>query len=113
MMRAAAFAPRMNLPMPLMARWFSGADGVTIHKGVVKWFDTIKGFGFLTPADGSADVFVHQSAIFKDGFRSLADGEQVEFKIIKNEKGKVNAKDVTGPNGAYVQGKPPRTQEGF
>lgn len=60
----------------------SPTDAATDRKaGAVKWFNTQKGFGFITPADGSADVFVHQSAIYAPGFRSLAEGEAVEYEV--------------------------------
>ncbi|HDK5042665.1 TPA: cold shock-like protein CspC [Salmonella enterica] len=50
-------------------------------KGQVKWFNESKGFGFITPADGSKDVFVHFSAIQGNGFKTLAEGQNVEFEI--------------------------------
>jgi CspA family cold shock protein len=56
-------------------------------KGTVKWFNDQKGFGFITPADGSKDCFVHHSAIQSDGFRSLAEGSQVEFDMVQGAKG--------------------------
>ncbi len=55
-------------------------------KGTVKWFNDQKGFGFITPEDG-ADVFVHHTAIQGDGFKTLAEGQQVEFEITKGPKG--------------------------
>merc|ERR1719476_1089433 len=76
-------------------------------KGKVKWFDTTKGFGFIEVEGQDKDVFVHQSAIYAPGFRSLAEGEDVEFKVGTDERtGKVKALDVTGPGGNYVQGAP-------
>ncbi|KAJ7537424.1 hypothetical protein O6H91_11G005400 [Diphasiastrum complanatum] len=76
--------------------------------GKVKWFNSTKGFGFISPDDGSEDLFVHQSSIHSDGFRSLRDGEPVEFTIEHSDDGRTKALDVTGPNGSFVQGAPPR-----
>ncbi|AWK41659.1 transcription antiterminator/RNA stability regulator CspE [Enterobacter hormaechei] len=56
-------------------------------KGQVKWFNESKGFGFITPADGSKDVFVHFSAIQGNGFKTLAEGQNVEFTIENGAKG--------------------------
>ena len=55
--------------------------------GTVKWFNESKGFGFISPEDGSKDVFVHFSSIASDGFRTLADGQQVTFDVENGPKG--------------------------
>ncbi len=55
--------------------------------GTVKWFNDAKGFGFLAPDEGSQDCFVHYSAIQGDGFRTLAEGERVEFDVVQGPKG--------------------------
>jgi CspA family cold shock protein len=55
--------------------------------GTVKWFSAEKGFGFITPEDGSADVFVHFSAIAGDGYRNLDEGAKVEFEVTQGPKG--------------------------
>ena len=55
--------------------------------GVVKWFSDEKGYGFITPEDGSADAFVHFSAIEGDGFRTLSEGAKVEFELGQGQKG--------------------------
>jgi len=55
--------------------------------GTVKWFDSKKGFGFITKDDDQTDVFVHFSAIEGKGFKNLEEGERVEFEIVQEEKG--------------------------
>ncbi len=62
--------------------------------GTVKWFNDAKGYGFITPENGSKDCFVHHTAIKADGFRSLAEGERVEFDIVDGAKGPA-AENVT------------------
>lgn len=61
-----------------------------MSNGTVKWFNTTKGYGFIQPEDGSADVFVHISAVEKAGLRSLNEGQRVSYELQK-ERGKTAA----------------------
>lgn len=58
-----------------------------MSRGTVKWFSDQKGYGFVTPDDGSKDVFIHYSAIQGDGFKSLKEGDKVEFEVTQGPKG--------------------------
>ena len=64
-------------------------------RGTVKWFNDKKGFGFIQQQEGGPDVFVHYSAIKDDGFKTLTEGQAVEFDVVQDEKG-VRAQNVVG-----------------
>lgn len=67
--------------------------------GIVKWFNDAKGFGFITPDGGGADVFVHFSAVRAQGFRSLKEGQRVQFEVVQGPKG-MQAADVMAEGAA-------------
>ncbi|XP_062181794.1 cold shock domain-containing protein 3-like [Phragmites australis] len=71
-------------------------------RGAVKWFNPTKGFGFITPDDGGEELFVHQSFIKSDGYRSLNPGDTVEFAIGFGDDGRAKAIDVTAPGGGAL-----------
>lgn len=56
-------------------------------QGQVKWFNDSKGYGFITPSDGSSDLFVHHSDVQMEGFKTLSEGQTVEFEVTEGEKG--------------------------
>jgi len=60
--------------------------------GTVKWFNDAKGFGFITPDEGGEDLFAHFSSIEMDGFKSLKEGQRVQFDVVQGPKGKQAAK---------------------
>ena len=103
---AAAIRTKLARPshIGLVAAELATADGIERHRlkgvrvmarivGTVKWFNDAKGYGFLS-REGGPDVFVHFSAIQGAGFKSLAEGERVEFEIVQGQKGP-QAADVT------------------
>ena len=67
---------------------------IKMNTGTVKWFNNVKGFGFITPADGSKDVFVHISAVQKAGFRSLQDGQKIEYELLAGKDGRTSAENL-------------------
>jgi cold shock protein len=69
-------------------------EGTFMSTGTVKWFNPEKGFGFITPDDGTPDVFVHFSAIAGDGYRNLDDNQKVEYEVTQGQK---------GPQGSHVR----------
>ncbi len=65
----------------------SATQGDVMPTGTVKWFNASKGYGFITPTDGGDDVFAHYSAIEMEGYKTLKEGQQVEFEIQEGPKG--------------------------
>ncbi|MDR6902171.1 cold-shock protein [Rhizobium miluonense] len=66
-----------------------------MNTGTVKWFNSVKGFGFIQPDNGSTDVFVHISAVERAGMRSLADGQKISYDIVQDRKsGKSSADNL-------------------
>lgn len=62
--------------------------------GIVKWFNTTKGFGFITPDEGGADAFVHISAVQRSGMQGLNEGQKVEFELKEQRNGKMAAEEL-------------------
>ena len=76
-----------NSPDAMYASEPSYERGTVMVNGTVKWFNSEKGFGFIAPEDGSADVFVHFSAIASSGYRTLEENQKVSFDITQGQKG--------------------------
>lgn len=79
------------------------AAAASRQTGTCKWFSAAKGYGFITSSHDQ-DLFVHHSAIQGDGFKTLGEGEAVEFEAVKDDSGRWKAVNVTGPEGASVVG---------
>jgi CspA family cold shock protein len=70
--------------------------GFNLAKGTVKWFNSTKGFGFIQPDDGGADVFVHISAVERAGLRSLNDGQKISYELVQDKRsGKMSADQLS------------------
>jgi CspA family cold shock protein len=63
--------------------------------GTVKWFDPIKGYGFIQPSDGSRDAFVHISAVERAGLKGLREGQEVEYELVPGRNGKSSAENLS------------------
>jgi CspA family cold shock protein len=63
-------------------------------QGTVKWFSTIKGYGFIEPTDGSKDAFVHISAVERAGLTGLQEGQKVEFELVPGQRGRTSAENL-------------------
>jgi CspA family cold shock protein len=79
-------AAALDRQEPALQRAHSRRES-TMAQGTVKWFNGEKGFGFITPDGGAADVFVHFTAIQSDGYRSLEENQRVEFEVTQGQKG--------------------------
>jgi CspA family cold shock protein len=78
-----------------MAAFSCSWKGHVMANGVVKWFNPTKGFGFIQPDDGGADVFVHISAVERAGLRDLADGQKLSYEVVVDQKrGKSSAENL-------------------
>lgn len=84
-MSLEAAAPMIVKPLPTISKRFFTSDSAR-ETGVVKWFDASKGFGFIARENGT-DIFVHFSAIVADGYRTLEEGQRVEFSLAQGHKG--------------------------
>lgn len=65
-----------------------------MSKGTVKWFDAVKGYGFITPEDGSKDAFVHISAVQSAGLTTLREGQKVEYELVREPRGRTSAQNL-------------------
>jgi CspA family cold shock protein len=79
--------PAGHLGGPIVIRRVELQREKCMATGTVKWFNDAKGFGFITQDNGGEDVFCHYSAVQGDGFKSLAEGQKVEFDVVKGPKG--------------------------
>jgi CspA family cold shock protein len=84
-------APNMK-SIPVRAVWIAGLRGDdAMSEGTVKWFNAQKGYGFIQPADGSKDVFVHITAVERAGLTGLNEGQKVTFDLERGQQGKMSA----------------------
>jgi CspA family cold shock protein len=80
------YAGRRDEGILVAGLWFKPKESI-VEKGKVKWFNERKGYGFITPDDGGEDLFVHHSNIESEGFKSLSDGQAVEYEVGEGRKG--------------------------
>jgi CspA family cold shock protein len=78
----------------IAARVFVTAKGVVMATGTVKWFNSVKGYGFIQPSDGSKDAFVHISAVERAGLTNLREGQKVEYELTPGRDGRASAENL-------------------
>jgi len=94
--RLICFVPQKKWWQPFWLSFLQrGREGSTMAVGNVKWFNATKGYGFVQPEDGSADVFIHISAVQKAGLKTLLEGQRVEYELVKGRNGKAAADNIT------------------
>ena len=81
-----------------------------MQSGIVKWFNNAKGFGFILPEGGGADIFVHYSSIDMDGYKTLKAGQAVSFETVNGPKG-LHATNIQAPEGAQTTSENSELQE--
>ena len=89
--------PGLSAASARMANYDNGGSGPLARasaKGTVKWFNATKGYGFIQPSEGGADVFVHISAVEQAGLGSLNEGQKVSFDAVRGQKGKIAAENL-------------------
>ena len=96
MVRKLTTFPPISTNLSLVAhrceRFTAHQEGFSVSTGIVKWFNTQKGFGFIQPDDGSKDVFVHISALERAGIRDLQEGQKIGFELVEDRRsGKTSA----------------------
>jgi CspA family cold shock protein len=87
----APFSPPLKSKITHMCVGFSELRRLHVASGTVKWFNPQKGFGFIQPADGSKDVFVHISAVERAGLKTINEGQTISFELERGQQGKTSA----------------------
>lgn len=77
--------------LPLFKHPNIGGTENTMNTGIVKWFNTVKGYGFITPDDGTPDAFVHITAVQDSGLRLIVEGQRLKYQMIESKNGKLAA----------------------
>src|SRR6516225_5798355 len=88
----------------MRAGWaFETSGDHCVALGTVKWFNPTKGYGFIAPENGGADVFVHISAVERAGMSSLREGQKINFELVHGANGKVSAENLPGGSSSAAQ----------
>ena len=86
--------PKQIDPPRTFAWWHAMTDRNYMSNGTVKWFNATKGYGFIQPEDGGADVFVHISDVERAGIKNLREGDKLSYELMQGQRGKVSATNL-------------------